>query len=155
MSTDSQSGFRAYSKKALYAITVTETSLGVESQTLIQASDKSLKIVEIPVLARYGGVKGSKLNPVSHMLRLLTFLYGFASERKPMLYLGVPGVILIVVGVVFGVRVLEIFSRTGLIAAGSALLAVGLTVLGVLLSLTALILETLLRILRKSSGSKD
>ena len=149
VSKDSQSGFRAYSKRALDSIKVTEMSMSVESQMLIEASKKNLRIVDIPITVRYRNVRASKLNPVSHMLNLLSFLYGLALDRKPILYIGVPGMILIIIGVVFGVRVLEIFSRTGLIAVGSALLAVGLTVLGVLLSLTALILHMLLRILKR------
>ena len=47
--TDSQSGFRAYNKIVLEEISPSETGMGVSTEILIKASNKNLRIGEVPV----------------------------------------------------------------------------------------------------------
>ena len=53
--TDSQSGFRAYSKKALQEITPSDEGMGVSTEILIKASNLELKIAEVPIKVIYDG----------------------------------------------------------------------------------------------------
>ena len=52
--TDSQSGFRAYSKRVLNEIKPVESGMGVSTEILIKASSKNLKISEVPIKILYG-----------------------------------------------------------------------------------------------------
>ena len=53
--TDSQSGFRAYSKKALEEISLTDEGMGVSTEVLIKASARGLIIAEVPIKIIYSG----------------------------------------------------------------------------------------------------
>jgi glycosyltransferase involved in cell wall biosynthesis len=138
---DSQSGFRAYSKKALDAIDIIEEGLAVDSQILVDANEKSLKVVEVSVSAKYPkDVKTSKKNPFRHGSEVIVSLIELISERRPLLFLGVPGLALLTFGGAFFVMVLEIFNETRQFAIGTAMLGIVSTLLGTLLVFGALIL---------------
>ena len=51
--TDSQSGFRAYSKKVLQGITPSEYGMGVSTELLIKANKRGFKIKEVPITVLY------------------------------------------------------------------------------------------------------
>ncbi len=68
--TDSQSGFRAFSKKACSCFRFYDTGFGIESEMLVDASEAGLKIVEVPITVRYD-VDGSTKNPVTHGVGVL------------------------------------------------------------------------------------
>jgi len=68
--SDTQSGYRAYSKKALEALEVTEKGMGVDSQLLIDALRNGLNIVEVHIAGIYEG-DTSTYNPVRHGLTVL------------------------------------------------------------------------------------
>ncbi|WP_409199486.1 glycosyltransferase family 2 protein [Methanobrevibacter sp. DSM 116169] len=63
--TDSQSGFRAFSKKTCDSFKFRDTGFGIESEMLADAAEDYLKIVEVPITVRYD-VDGSTKNPISH-----------------------------------------------------------------------------------------
>ncbi|MDL2246251.1 glycosyltransferase family 2 protein [Methanobrevibacter sp. OttesenSCG-928-K11] len=68
--TDSQSGFRAFSKEAIKCFRFKDTGFGIESEMLADAADNNLKIVEIPITVRYD-VDGSTKNPITHGVGVL------------------------------------------------------------------------------------
>ena len=51
--TDSQSGFRAYNKKAIQEINPSDYGMGVSTEILIKADKKELKITEVPIIVLY------------------------------------------------------------------------------------------------------
>jgi hypothetical protein len=63
--TDSQSGFRAYSKKAISKIFLTESGMGVSTEILLKAADLNLRIGEVPIIVKYDG-DTSTHNPFRH-----------------------------------------------------------------------------------------
>jgi glycosyltransferase involved in cell wall biosynthesis len=138
---DTQSGFRAYSKMALNVIDVVEDSLGVDSQIFLDAKDKNLKVVEVPVSTKYPkDVKTSKKNLLRHGSEVILSVIELVSERRPLLFLGIPGLMLFAVGGASFFLVLKIFNETRQFAIGTALLGVVSTLLGMLLIFGALIL---------------
>jgi len=139
--TDTQCGFRAYSKKALKLIDVTEMGIGVDSQILMGASEKGLKIVEVPIGASYKNAK-STYNPLSHLMMVIDSVVGRIVEENPVLYLGLPGFISMVAGLLAGLRVVSIFLANRAIATGTALISIGLIVVGFLLLISAIIVKT-------------
>jgi len=65
--SDAQSGFRAYSRKAIERINITYTGFGFSIETLVQARKYGLTICEAPVTCIYHDY-GSTENPVTHGL---------------------------------------------------------------------------------------
>lgn len=61
--TDSQSGFRAYSPKAVKIMQLNEQGTAWCSEMIVEASKMNLKIVEVPVLIKYTN-DGQTLNPL-------------------------------------------------------------------------------------------
>jgi len=65
--SDSQSGFRAHSRKLFEAIDITEKGFGFSVQVLIEARKKGFVIAEVPISCIYHS-EGSSLNPIAHGL---------------------------------------------------------------------------------------
>lgn len=65
--SDSQSCFRAHSRRLIDAINITEDGFGFSVQVLIQVRRKSFTIKEVPISCLYHP-QGSSLNPVVHGL---------------------------------------------------------------------------------------
>lgn len=65
--SDSQSCFRAYSRRLMEAIDITENGFGFSVQVLIQARQKGFLIKEVPVSCIYHS-ESSSLNPMTHGL---------------------------------------------------------------------------------------
>ena len=66
--TDSQSGYRAYSRSAIEKIRITNPDMGAGSEILTQIKDYNLnlKLVEIPITVRYDIGGTSSKNPWRH-----------------------------------------------------------------------------------------
>ena len=141
---DTQSGFRAYSKSALATIDVTENGLGADSQIFLDAAEKNLRILEVPVSTNYPkDIRTSKKNSVHHGLEVLVSLLELVSERRPLVFLGIPGLGLLTLGGASFTIVLEVFNQTKQFAIGTAMLGVVSTLLGSLLLFGAVILWVL------------
>ncbi len=65
--SDSQSCFRAHSRRLIEAVNITENGFGFSVQVLIQAREKGFLIKEVPVSCIYHS-ESSSLNPVAHGL---------------------------------------------------------------------------------------
>jgi glycosyltransferase involved in cell wall biosynthesis len=154
---DAQSGFRAYSAKALRTIlpSISEQGFGLITESLAEASRYNIPIAEVPVVIKYGtGVKTSTKNPVSHGVGAVYSMVYYIAERRPLLIVGLPGVILLVLGIIGLMRTLEIFNETGQFAIGTGVLAVGGAVLGAMLMVVAVILAVLARMSNRISNLK-
>jgi len=137
---DTQSGFRAYSVDAAGKIDFKQKGMAIESQTLVDAVRTGLRIKEVPVSVKYQGVPG-KRSKVSHISEVLDYLITTTIIESPLLYLGVPSVAAVLLGVVAGVRVVNIFLATHQIATGTALIAALLVIIGIVVGSTSLILK--------------
>lgn len=140
---DTQSGFRAYSKDALSKIKFAEDGLAIESQTFIDAVNAGLRIKEVAVSTTYMGIV-QKRSALSHFNHVLDYIITRTVANSPLLYLGLPGIISILLGIVAGLRVIQIFvNNHQQIAAGTALIAVTLIIVGAVLVATSMILKLL------------
>lgn len=139
---DSQSGFRAYSARALGQIPFSQKGLTVESQTLIDAIGAGLTIREVPVSTTYEGIK-RKRNPAGHLAEIFDYLFSRTLVDKPLVYLGLPGLVIAALGLAAGIRVLDIFLVSNQIAVGTGLVSVILAMVGSVMFSTALILKFL------------
>jgi len=141
---DSESGFRALSPKAINALELQANGFAVESEMITLAADKNLKITEVPISNIYTK-DGSTLNPIRHGVDVLSRIVVMISERRPLFVFGVAGGVLLVIGLVFGFRVINVASATGQLAIGSAVLTALFIITGILSIFTAIILNALAR----------
>ncbi len=142
--TDSESGFRALSKRAISEICLTESGFAVETEMIARATDKGLKITEVPVSNIYTK-DGSTLNPVAHGMGVFTRIIAMISERRPLFFFGLGGGILLILGIIAGSRVLQMFSASGVLPVGTALVSVLLSIIGAFSLFTGIILHVLTR----------
>lgn len=140
--SDSQSGFRALSRRAMDELELREKGFAVESEMLAQAAGKNLRITEVPISNIYTA-NGSTLNPVRHGIGVLNRIIVMITHRRPLFFFGLLGSTLLAVGLIVGVRVLRVAMTTGELAAGSAILTVLFTVTGILAVFTGIILNAL------------
>jgi glycosyltransferase involved in cell wall biosynthesis len=150
---DAQSGFRAYSRKSLDSLVMFEKGMGISAETLIKAGKLGLKIFEVPCSCSYGnGVKTSTQNPVKHGLGVVASIVRLVVEEKPLTTLGVPGILSLVVGTVFGVWMLQIYAAQHEIVTNIALASIGFLMIGFFCLSTAITLYAISRLARKTNG---
>ena len=130
--TDSQSGYRAYSRRAIEKITVTNPDMGAGSEILTQIKDYDLNVVEIPITARYDIENTSTKNPVAHGVGVLNSLIGLIAEKRPLWYIGLPGFITFLIGVFFGILLLQLYNQTRSFSLAHAMLVSIFMILGAL-----------------------
>lgn len=147
--TDSQSGFRAYSRRALESIAPRQAGFSVESQMLIDAHEAGLRIGETRIHCRYD-VDSSTQGPVQHGSEVLNNLLVAVGVRRPLLFLGVPGFVALVAGVAAGGYALLDLERTGRFPLGWFLVAMLAALAGVLGLFAGLLFNILPRILEQT-----
>ena len=142
--TDSESGFRAFSRKAIAGLELSQKGFAVESEMIAVAEEKNLRVTEVPITVQYKG-DSSTLNPFRHGLGVLAQILVMISERKPLFFFGCVGTILTLLGAIAAIRTLEIFTRTNVLPIGTVMLAVLFFITGILCISTGIILHTLSR----------
>ena len=78
--TDTQCGFRAYSRRVIDLLHITGAGMSGDSEILIQAGGHNLNIAEVPVNVRYDIEGTSTLNPVSHGVSIVSRLISLISS---------------------------------------------------------------------------
>ena len=140
--TDSQSGFRAYDRKALDAIEPSQAGFSVESQMLIDAQRAGLRIGETRIHCRYD-VEGSTLGSFTHATGVLSDLLFQIGVRHPLLYLSLPGVVAALGGILAALWSTYLFAARGSLPIGWVLVSLFLTTGGVLAFFVGLLLNLL------------
>ena len=141
---DTESGFRAFSRKAIAVLEPREKGMAVSAETVSLATAKGLKIAEVPISAIYTK-DGSTLNPVKHGVGVLNRVMVMISERRPLLFFGMGGGISIALGIFAGVVVLQKLFAFHDLNTGTALLSMLFITVGILSIFTGLILNVLVR----------
>ena len=142
--TDSESGYRAFSRKAIEKLDLREAGFAVETEMIMQAADRGLSIAEVPITVEYGG-DTSTLNPVRHGLGVLGKIIVMISERRPLFFFGLVGLIMLTGGLVFSVRTVQLFNANSILPVGTLMLGAVLLIIGILSMFTGLILNALTR----------
>lgn len=146
--TDGQSGFRTYSKNALNQINITEKGMSASSEILQKASNKNLSISEIPITVSYEG-HTSNQNSLSHGTAVLLSTIKFISVKHPLTYLGIPGGIIFIAGILLGNSFLENYLATKQLFLGSLYGSIVLILIGMILSATAIILFSMATLIKE------
>ena len=144
--TDAQHGFRAYGRKALEGLSLFENGMGVSVEVLLKAKEKGLKVVEVPVGCNYHGLeKTSKEGPLSHGMGVVISIIKLIVEDKPLIFLGVPGFASLLVGMLFGIGMLQIYVAEHRIVTNIALASIAFTMIGMFSIFTAITLYAIAR----------
>jgi len=128
--SDAQSGFRAFSRRAIEMLVVKNLGMGVSTQLLLDADELGLMIKEVPVSVRYD-LDGSSKNPLIHGMVVVSQVIGYIANRHPLHFFGVPGIFLLLVGVILGLGdvlgyrsglpIMELSPLSGLLLLGGGL----------------------------------
>ena len=145
--SDSQSGFRAYSKNAIDAIHPTEEGMAVSTEILLKISNKGLSLAEVPITISYEG-DTSKHNPLSHGVSVLANTIKYVSIKHPLKFYGIPGIALIIAGIILGGMFLDAYLNQQTVFYGSLLGSVVMFLLGAILSVTSIILFSMANLIR-------
>ena len=145
--TDSQSGFRAYSKNAIDSIHPTEKGMSVSTEILQKTSNNKLSVAEVPITISYEG-DTSKEHSVSHGVSVLMNTIKYVSIKHPIQFYGIPGLILILAGIIMGGIFLDAYLTEQIIFYGSLLASVVLFLLGAILAVTSVILFSMANLIR-------
>ena len=150
--TDSQSGLRAYNQKVLSQVFPSELGMGISTEILIKASNKKLRITEVPIKIIYSG-DTSTHNPVSHGTSVLASTIKFTSIEHPLKFYGIPSLIFFSIGLYFTYLSVQFYSEVGRLSTNLTLIAAGTMLLAVVLVLTAILLFALVNVVRDSVKS--
>lgn len=137
--TDSQSGFRAFSRRAIQALFLRSAGYGGEVEMQFHARDHALRLAEVPCRAIYSDPP--KRPVLEHGTRVLNQLLQLSGRHRPLLFFSIPGIVLVLLGLVAGSVISAIYSATHVLAVGYALLSVLLIVCGLLACFTGLVLH--------------
>lgn len=148
--TDSQSGFRAYNKKVVNDIIPSDYGMGVSTEILIKASKKEFRIAEVPIIVSYEG-ETSTHHPVSHGVSVILSTIKYTSIEHPLKFYGVPALVFLAIGLSFVLWTVQNYADDGKIITNIALIGVGTTVLGVILLIAAILLYSLINVVRESA----
>jgi glycosyltransferase involved in cell wall biosynthesis len=149
--TDAQSGFRAYNKKALQEINPTDLGMGISTEILIKASKKDLRISEVPINILYKG-DTSTHNPVSHGASVLLSTIKYTSIEHPLKFYGISSIIFLSIGLAFVLWSIHAFAIDGKIITNITLIGIGSTIVGVVLVITAILLYSLISVVREQNN---
>ncbi len=142
--SDSESGFRALSPKAINELDLKARGFAIESEMITSAAGKNLKITEVPISNIYTK-DGSTLNPIRHGIDVLSRIIVMISQRRPLFFFGLAGGILLVIGLIIGIRVINIVATKGDLAVGSTILTTLFIIAGISSIFTGIILNALNR----------
>lgn len=150
--SDSQSGYRAYGKRAIESIRITGDGMSAGSEILLQIKDKDLSFAEVPINCSYDVERASTQGPVRHGVGVLLTLLHDMELRRPLYYFTIPGVVLAAVGIGMGLDFLRTFYLGGSLAFGPTLLMILLTITGSFMALTGILLHSMSRLIYESRG---
>ena len=149
--SDVMTGYRSFNRVFAKTMPVLSPGFEIETELSIHAVDKGWRIVEVPIDYR-DRPEGSesKLSTFSDGMKVLRTIMSLFKDYRPMALFGWLTLILVVLGLAFGIPVVAEFAATGLVPRlPTALLAVALVLLGMLSLVCGLVLDTVVKGMRK------
>jgi glycosyltransferase involved in cell wall biosynthesis len=152
--TDTQSGFRVYSRAALNSLNPTENGMGVDSEILMKARKLNLKIIEAPISVSYDVLNPSKSNFTFHAAEVVLSVVKRSLIQRPFLLYGIPCMIVLVIASGLWMWMAQVFFSTGHVLLRVEGIAIGVTAIGLLLLAVSVTAELFLRQAKKGQTRK-
>lgn len=150
--TDSQCGFRAFNKKAVKGLVsrLDGDAFSVESEQLVKAHDLGLAVGNTPVTCKYKELETSTINPASHGISVLRYVIWLVAQKRPLLFIGVPGFIFVLIGISLGIYTLQYYNINHVFLVPYAILIAIFIIIGAIALFMGLILNVIPNILKQS-----
>ncbi len=112
--TDTQCGFRAYSKKAALKLNIFGDYTYTQ-EVFLNLVEEELRIKEIPIEVIYKDERKSRLikNPLSYAINVITIIMKTMRDYKPLKFFGIPGLFIFSIGLLSGLLVFIRYILTG------------------------------------------
>ena len=146
--TDSQSGFRAYSKKVVEELNPSELGMGISTEILIKASSKNFRISEVPIKIFYNG-ETSTHNPITHGSSVIISTIKYTSLQRPLTFYGIPSVIFLLIGSIFSYLAIQYYVEIGRLSTNLTIVGTAAILIGIVLLITAILLFSLVSVVRE------
>jgi len=146
--TDSQSGFRAYSKKVLTELNPSDAGMGISTEILIKASSKNFRISEVPIKITYSG-NTSTHNPISQGSSVIISTIKYTSIEHPLKFYGIPSLIFFIIGLSFTYAATQYYAEIGRLNTNLTIVAAGTVLIAVVLLITGILLYSLVSVVRE------
>ena len=145
---DTQSGFRAFNRKAIEELEITQNDFTVESEMITDAVDKGMKVTSSRISCRYDDVGNSSTKgPIAHGLGVLNKIIGLTIQRRPLIYLGVPGLMFYIAGLITGIMVIQTATSHQVLSVGWGLLTIVFIIIGSIFVTSGFILNEIHRLM--------
>jgi len=141
--TDSQSGFRALSRRALEAFHFRTSGFSIESEMQFLIREHNFVAAEVPIIVNYD--EAPKRNPFKHGLQVLNGIIQMVSQNRPLFFFGGIGGAILLFGLLVGIRLVNQYNADPepKLAVGTALIAVAASIIGMLTVFTGIILHAI------------
>jgi len=149
--TNPPSSFRAYNRKAIRLLKPEELETDVGINILIKAKEAGLTLKEIPRVMPYKKEPPKVLTqvPTSHETKGVLSTLKHLPIRYPMILYGLPGLLSLIISVIFWFWMLDSYMKTGTFTTNMALMAVVTIVVGLVLMMAGTILWTIATLIRE------
>ena len=104
-------------------------------------------IVEVPINVKYQW-QTSTHDPISHGTSVILSTIKFTSIHNPLKFYGIPGIVFLLTGLGFITWTIQIYAESQQIITNVSLIGIGCIVLGVVLLMTAIILFTVVTVVK-------
>tara|TARA_Y100001936_G_scaffold253351_1_gene317453 strand:- start:9920 stop:10804 length:885 start_codon:yes stop_codon:yes gene_type:complete len=149
--TDSQSGFRAYSKKVVNELNPSELGMGISTEILIKASSKGFQISEVPIKISYQG-DTSTHNPISHGSSVIVSTIKYTSLQRPLTFYGIPSLVFFIIGGIFSYLAIQYYVEIGRLNTNLTVIGAATILIAVVLLITAILLFSLVSVVREGKN---
>lgn len=144
---DIMTGYRAFSRFFVKTMPVMSPKFEIETEMSLHALDKKFLIKEIPIVYRdrpEGSV--SKLNTVGDGIKVVKTIVKMYKDFKPRQFFWIISLIVVIIGLLFGIPVISEFATTGYITkVPSAILATGIMIFALVIAQCGVILDTVVK----------
>lgn len=147
--SDGQSGFRAYNRKAVNNLKLHEEGMGISAEILMKAGQQGLRVSEVPAVMNYHDLDTSTHHPLRHGFSVVATILKLVVEERPLFFLGIPGTVSFLVGVVLGLLTLQLYTVDHVFQGGLVLASFAFAIIGIFALFTAITLYAIVRLDQK------
>ncbi|MBN1281154.1 MAG: glycosyltransferase family 2 protein [Candidatus Thermoplasmatota archaeon] len=150
--TDSQCGFRAFNKRAVETLYthMDSASFSAESEQLIKANRLGLQVGAEQVSCKYKDLDTSTKTPTSHGMSVLSYIIWMVAQRRPLLFIGVPGFLVFLSGLILGIYTLQYYNQNHVFLIPYAIVIAILMIIGAIALFMGVLLNVLPRVIKQA-----
>jgi glycosyltransferase involved in cell wall biosynthesis len=151
--SDSQSGFRAFSPRALWCLSFDSSSFSVESEMQLLARDHRLLVSEVPITIQY--LDKPKRPVISHGLTVLSGILQLVGQYRPLLFFGTGGMVFLILSLISGIGMIDTYRSSDQLPLGYTVISALFITLGALCLFTGILLHSIRGLLLHFARADD